>query len=113
MTEHRSSPHATATHNSHTDADLATTLAKSLQQAEQGVAPALQHLVEQASDLARAGLDAVRSGSDQVNEHARRTGDRTLDYIRREPVKSVLMAAAMGAVTVAVIELLRQRLGPH
>ncbi len=111
MNEHRPTAPASATPNHHAGADLATAIADNLKEVEQGVAPALQHLVEQASDLTRAGLDAMHTGSTHLHEQARRSGDRTLDYIRHEPVKAVLLAAAAGALTVAVIDLLRQRTG--
>jgi len=65
---------------------------------------------EQASELAQRGVDAVRERSLQVRDQALRASDNTVNYIRDEPVKAVLIAAAAGAVLMALIGLLRR---PH
>ena len=48
------------------------------------------------------GGSARRAGS-AVLEQAQVTGDRTVEYIRQEPVKAVLMAAAAGAVVALLL----------
>jgi ElaB/YqjD/DUF883 family membrane-anchored ribosome-binding protein len=42
-----------------------------------------------------------------VRERTRHASDATLDYIRNEPLRAVLIAAATGAVLMALISLMR------
>lgn len=60
-------------------------------------------MLEQASALAHQGIDAVREGAQQVREGTARASDAALTYIRDEPLKSVLIAAATGAALMALI----------
>jgi ElaB/YqjD/DUF883 family membrane-anchored ribosome-binding protein len=68
----------------------------------------LDKLAEQASALAQRGVDAVRDRSLQARDQALRASDSTLNYIKDEPVKAVLIAAATGAALMALIGLLRK-----
>lgn len=68
--------------------------------------PMIDRLNDQAHLLARQGMDAVRDQSLHLQARARRTSDDTLHYIRDEPVKAVLIAAATGAVLMALAGLL-------
>jgi len=68
----------------------------------------LDKLAEQASALAQRGVDAMRDRSQQVREQALRASDNTLNYIKDEPVKAVLIAAVTGAALMALIGLLRK-----
>ncbi|HEY4082443.1 MAG TPA: hypothetical protein VGM81_17265 [Burkholderiaceae bacterium] len=61
-----------------------------------GVKPMLDRAVDQAAAMAQRGADAVR-------EQARNASDSTVTYIRAEPVKAVLIAAATGAALVTMI----------
>lgn len=72
---------------------------------EQGTAKLL-HLAEQAESFARRSAEALLDGSHQVREKALVASDRTIAYIRDEPVKAVLIAAAAGAAMVALANLL-------
>jgi ElaB/YqjD/DUF883 family membrane-anchored ribosome-binding protein len=72
------------------------------------VPPLLERAGEQASALAQRGVDAVRDRSLQVREQALRASDSTLNYIKDEPVKAVLIAAAAGAALMALLGLLRK-----
>lgn len=67
---------------------------------------ALGRAVAQVDDLARRGIDKARETSAEVRSQVTHASDRTVDYIRDEPVKSVLIAAAAGASIAAVIGLL-------
>ena len=78
------------------------------QDLRQQISPLLARAGEQASVLAQRGVDAVRDRSLQVREQALRASDNTLNYIKDEPVKAVLIAAAAGAVLMALIGLLRR-----
>lgn len=72
-------------------------------------APLLDRASEQASALAQRGVDAWRDGSQHLRDASFRARDSTLDYIKDEPVKSVLIAAAAGAALVALVGLLGRR----
>jgi ElaB/YqjD/DUF883 family membrane-anchored ribosome-binding protein len=62
-----------------------------------------QRLVGQAEDLSRRGLERVRQAGTAVREQATRMGDQTVGYIKEEPLKAVLMAAAAGAFTALLV----------
>ena len=60
----------------------------------------------QVSDLAHQGMEALRDGSRHLQDRARRVPGDTVDYIRDEPVKAVLIAAAAGAVLAGLLSLM-------
>lgn len=62
-------------------------------------------LQEQASTLAHRGVNAVQEGALQLRNKAEHTGDLTVRYIQSDPVKAVLIAAATGAVLMALVGL--------
>jgi len=66
----------------------------------------LNRATEQVSSLAQRGADAVRGGSQQLRDQARHASDSTVTYIKDEPVKAVLIAAATGAVLMALVSLM-------
>ena len=72
--------------------------------------PVIDRVSERAQALARQSLDAVRDRSQQLQERARRTSDDTVHYIQDEPVKAMLIAAATGAVLMALAGLLMRSL---
>jgi len=78
-------------------------LAGGVQDLRQQAAPLLDRATEQASALAQRGVDAVREGSLQMRDQALRASDGTLHYVREEPVKSLLIAAALGATLMALL----------
>jgi ElaB/YqjD/DUF883 family membrane-anchored ribosome-binding protein len=81
-------------------------LAGSVEDLRQHTAPLLNRATEQASALAQRGANAVRDSSQQVRDRAMRASDSTVAYIRDEPFKAVLIAAATGAVLMALLSLL-------
>lgn len=74
----------------------------------QQVPPMLERAGEQASALAQHGVDAVRDRALQLRQQSRRASDSTVNYIKDEPVKAVLIAVAAGAALVALLGLLRR-----
>jgi ElaB/YqjD/DUF883 family membrane-anchored ribosome-binding protein len=68
--------------------------------------PMIDRAAGKASALAHRGLDAVLESSDQLRAKAHQASDSTVAYIRQEPVKAMLMAAAAGAALTALISLL-------
>ncbi len=59
---------------------------------------AMINAASQADELARKGIEQARRAGSAIRETAQETGDRTVSYIRDQPVKSVLIAAAAGAL---------------
>jgi ElaB/YqjD/DUF883 family membrane-anchored ribosome-binding protein len=70
-----------------------------------GVQGAIQDIRRQAAPL----LDSVRDGSHQLRVKAAQASDDTVNYIKHEPVKSMLIAAATGAALMALISLFTSR----
>ncbi len=66
-------------------------------------APVVHRLTERATDLANHGIDWMRDRSDRVRTEVARASDRTVGYVRDEPARSLLMAAAAGAVIFALV----------
>jgi ElaB/YqjD/DUF883 family membrane-anchored ribosome-binding protein len=75
-----------------------------------GIAHDMQPMIRQAADKAdvylQHSLNAIRDSSDKLVAQAHNASDMTVNFIKREPVKSVLWAAASGAVIVTLISLL-------
>lgn len=68
--------------------------------------PVFDRLAHRAEALKYRGVTAIRDGSDRLRYQAVRATDSTMGYIRKKPVKSVLIAAAAGAVIVALVAAL-------
>ncbi len=81
-------------------------MAGSVQDLRQQAAPLLNRVTAQAGELAQRGVDAVRDTSQQLRDKAVRASDGTVNYIRDEPVKAMLIAAATGAALMALIGLM-------
>jgi ElaB/YqjD/DUF883 family membrane-anchored ribosome-binding protein len=67
--------------------------------------PMITRAAEQATAVAQRGVDAVREGSQQVRNKAQHASESTVNYIKDEPIKSVLIAAATGAALMALVSL--------
>lgn len=67
--------------------------------------PLLNRLSSKAEDAARRGADAVKETSAQLREKALQAQDTTVSYIKDEPVKAMLIAAATGAALMALVSL--------
>ncbi len=81
-------------------------MAGTVQDLRHQAAPLLNRVSAQASELAQRGVDAVRDTSQQLRDKAVRASDGTVNYIRDEPVKAMLIAAATGAALMALIGLM-------
>jgi ElaB/YqjD/DUF883 family membrane-anchored ribosome-binding protein len=68
------------------------------------------NLVDQTADQAlhatQRGVQAVRDGSHQLLDRALRVSEGTASYVRGEPVKSLLIAAATGAALMALVGMM-------
>lgn len=67
--------------------------------------PMVKNMASQAEAAARRGVDAVKETSAQLREKAQQAQDTTVGYIKDEPVKAMLIAAATGAALMALISL--------
>lgn len=81
-------------------------LASGVQDMRHETAPMLNRAAEQVSTMAHRGLDVIREGSHRVGESVRHGSDSTVNYIKEEPVKAVLIAAGAGAALMALVYLL-------
>ncbi|MEO5797270.1 MAG: hypothetical protein ABIP34_20770 [Rhodoferax sp.] len=80
-------------------------LNSTVQDLRRQAAPLLNRAAESANAYLQQGLDAVHDGSDKVRTQARNASARTVNYIKDEPVKSILIAAAAGAVLTALVQI--------
>ena len=69
----------------------------------EGVPSAISRATAQAEDLTRRGMERARQASATVRDKAVQVSDQTVGYIKDEPVKAVLVAAAAGAVAALLI----------
>ncbi|MEY4415867.1 MAG: hypothetical protein RIQ53_3160 [Pseudomonadota bacterium] len=71
----------------------------------------LARAASQVDELIKRGMDKARDTQAAVRERASQAGEQTRGYIRDEPMKSVLIAAAAGATLAAVISWLGRSRG--
>lgn len=93
--------------------DALKSLAAAMQDLRHQATPMLERASDQVSSLAHHGVDSVRETSHQLRLKAERASESTVAYIRHEPVKSVLIAAATGAALMALISLVASSRSHH
>ena len=71
--------------------------------------PLLARIGRQARGYAHDGMDVMRQAAGDVRDRSLRAVDTTRGYVREEPLKSLLLAAAVGAVVIGLVELVRVR----
>lgn len=77
------------------------------------VASEASRMTDQASKLAHRGVDALNDASHQVRDRVLQASDNTVNYIRAEPVKAALMAAATGAALMGLVCLMSRPRDRH
>lgn len=82
-------------------------------QARDNAEPTIARLAGQAEALARRGVDAVKDTANQVRDRAASVGDATVRYVKDEPVKSMLIAAATGAALMGLLALIQNARRNH
>ena len=80
-------------------------LAEKVQDLRDQTIPLLNRVASEAEALARRGLDSVRETSAHLRDRASKVSDNTVGYIKDEPMKSMLIAAATGAALMALVSL--------
>jgi ElaB/YqjD/DUF883 family membrane-anchored ribosome-binding protein len=88
--------------------EMLDSVGNSVEGVRQQAVPMLNRASDQAIAMAQHGVDAVRDTSRQWREQAQHASDRTVTYIREEPVKAMLIAATAGALLVALAGLVRR-----
>jgi ElaB/YqjD/DUF883 family membrane-anchored ribosome-binding protein len=83
-------------------------LSGKLEDVRSQAAPAIDRISTQAGVAARRSIDAMRDTARQLRATAARASDSTVAYVKDEPVKAVLFAAATGAVLMGLVSLLRR-----
>ena len=66
------------------------------------------HTADAVGAYIKNGVDHVVQTSNQLSDSAHNATARTANYIREEPIKSVLIAAATGAALVALVGMVRR-----
>lgn len=82
------------------------TLSDTVSNARERAAPAISKVAGQVESLARRSIDAARDSSRQLRDTATRASDTTIGYVKDEPVKSILVAAATGAALMVLFRLI-------
>ncbi len=80
--------------------------AHAMQDARTQAVPMLNRASEQVGALAQRGVDSVRQTSQQLRDRTRDAAEGTVQYIKDEPVKAMLIAAATGATLMALVSLI-------
>jgi ElaB/YqjD/DUF883 family membrane-anchored ribosome-binding protein len=69
----------------------------------EAVPNAFTRAAAQVEELTRRGMDRAKDASVGMRDQVYKASDRTVGYIKDEPVKSVLIAAATGAAVALVV----------
>lgn len=86
--------------------DAVNSLTNGILEIRKQAEPMINRASGQASALMQNGMDSVRHTSQQLTDSARRARDGTVDYVKEEPVKAMLIAAATGAALMALAGML-------
>jgi ElaB/YqjD/DUF883 family membrane-anchored ribosome-binding protein len=81
-------------------------LSDKIDDARSQAGPLLNKVTSQAEAAARRGMEAVRDTSQQLRERALQASDMTVNYVKDEPIKAMLIAAATGALLMGIISML-------
>lgn len=87
--------------------DALDSLAGAMHALREQAEPLLDGAAEQASGVAHRGLNSLHDKSAALQASARQASERTVGYIRHDPVKSMLIAAATGAALMGLASLMR------
>lgn len=86
--------------------NAADTMSDALDDLKQGSAGVANSLAAQIDDLAHRAVALARQAGSGVRKQAELTGERTVGYVKDEPVKAMLIAAATGAALAALLGIL-------
>jgi len=97
---------ASAEHAMRSTQHLAQQGLNSLSGARAQADTALHQLASDTAELGHRGMDALHNGTELLREKSAHARSVTTHYIQNEPIKSVVIAAAVGAALMGVIALL-------
>lgn len=83
--------------------DALDSLESTVDTLRESVPAAFSRAAAQVEEITRRGLDRAKEASMGVREQMHKASDRTVGYIKDEPVKSVLIAAATGAAVALLV----------
>lgn len=81
-------------------------LSAGVEEAREQATPLISRVSSQAEAAARRGYEAVRDTSQALRERAVRASDSAVGYVKDEPVKAMLIAAATGALLMGLVAML-------
>lgn len=87
--------------------DALDSLASAVHALRAQAAPLLDGAADGTNEMVHRGLNALHDRSRHLQSSARHASERTVGYIRHDPVKSMLIAAAAGAVLMGLASLVR------
>ncbi len=79
-----------------------------IDQTAQSAGSAIQTTQRVANDAVESLSHSLQSAQTQIRDGAHHASDKTVAYIREEPVKSMLIAAATGAALMALARAINQ-----
>lgn len=71
--------------------------------------PLLSRMNQRAREMAHDGYDSARERAAALRERSQQAVESTRGYVQDEPIKSLLIAAAVGAAVIALVEVVRIR----
>ena len=71
--------------------------------------PLLSRVSQRARDVASDSYDAARERAAALRDRGQQAVESTRGYVSDEPIKSLLIAAAVGAAVIALVEVVRVR----
>ncbi len=71
--------------------------------------PLLSRMNQRAREMAHDGYDAARERAGALRDRGQQAVESTRGYVQDEPIKSLLIAAAVGAAVIALVEVVRIR----
>jgi ElaB/YqjD/DUF883 family membrane-anchored ribosome-binding protein len=72
-----------------------------------------EHAIQATQRVANEAIDSLVDTSRQLRDKARHASHNTVNYVRDEPVKSLLIAAATGAALMALVSLVNHSRPRH
>lgn len=93
-------------HIDHASREARDHLADKAHQAVDAAKPVVDRWARDAESMARRGVDAARETTRELGDRFSQVSDTAARYVKDEPVKAMLIAAAAGAALVAALSLL-------
>lgn len=90
-------------------ADAQSVAGDRISAARERAVEALDAFTERANYWARRGMDKASDVQDRARREIERASDATAAYVEQQPLKSVVIAAGIGAAAAALIMLLSDR----